>query len=442
MSLSHHPSIVKNGLVAYFDAANPKSYPAGQDPYVSGVNLLFDGESLVDKSAKTQSFTNNGSVAVSTTQKKFGNSSLYFSGRTADGGSNSYLSFAANSDFGFGSGNWTVETWFYKTTPLASLDVLFDNRVGLGGAGGYVSGVALYVQAGVVKTGNDAERLAGATIATGVWNHLMISRSGNNIYLGVNGTVVSAAFSTTLHSAPQLYVGNSVVSEYAGGYMDDYRVTKGFARYTTNYTVPTGPNALTGAVTDLTKNKINATLTRSPIYSSFGQGSFLLNETASSAIIFSDSALYSLAENFTTDLWFRGSTTQVWFGIHYLLDMRTSHAGSEKHFSVNVTAQQLKYYTNTGEILASSRTMLPNIWYNMIITKNNNNLISLYFNGVFESSYTHSVAFDSTTKLRIGHINNVATPDMYVASFKYYNRVLSGSEVLQNYNATKSRYGY
>jgi len=439
MSLSHHPSIVKNGLVAYFDAANPKSYPAGQDPYVSGVNLLFDGESLVDKSAKTQSFTNNGSVAVSTVQKKFGNSSLYFSGRTADGGSNSYLSFAANSDFGFGSGNWTVETWFYKTTPLASLDVLFDNRVG---AGGNVSGVALYVQAGVVKTGNDAERLAGATIATGVWNHLMISRSGNNIYLGVNGTVVSAAFSTTLHSAPQLYVGNSVIGEYAGGYMDDYRVTKGFARYTANYTVPTGPNALTGTVTDLTKNKINATLTRSPIYSSFGQGSFLLNETANSAIIFSDSALYSLAENFTTDLWFRGSTTLGWFGIHYLLDMRTSYPGSEKHFSVSVTNRQLNYYTNTGEILASSRTMLPDIWYNMIITKNNNNLISLYFNGVFESSYTHSVAFDSTTKLRIGHINNVATPDMYVASFKYYNRVLSGSEVLQNYNATKSRYGY
>ena len=442
MSLSHHPSIVKNGLVAYFDAANPKSYPAGQDPYVSGVNLLFDGEALTDKSAKTQTFTNNGTVTVSTAQKKFGNSSLYFSGRTADGGSNSYLSFAANSDFGFGTGNWTVETWFYKTTPLASLDVLFDNRVGLGGAGGYVSGVALYIQAGVVKTGNNAERLAGATIATGVWNHLMISRSGNNIYLGVNGTVVSAAFSTTLHSAPQLYVGNSVVNEYAGGYIDDYRVTKGFARYTANYTVPAGPNTLTGAVTDLTKNKINATLTRSPTYSSFGQGSFLLNSTANSAIIFSDSTLYSLAENFTTDLWFRGSTTLAWYGIHFLLDMRASYAGSEKHFSVNVTSQQLKYYTNTGEVLASSRTILPDVWYNMTITKNNNNLISLYFNGVFESSYTHSTAFDSTTKLRIGHINNVATPDMYVASFKYYNKVLSGSEVLQNYNATKSRYGY
>lgn len=439
MSLSHHPNIVRNGLVAYFDAANPKSYPAGQDPYVSGVNLLFDGESLVDKSAKTQSFTNNSSVTVSTTQKKFGNSSLYFSGRTADGGSNSYLSFAANSDFGFGSGDWTVETWFYKTTPLGSLDVLFDNRVG---AGTNVSGVALYVQAGVVKTGNNAERLAGATIATGVWNHLMISRSGNNIYLGVNGTVVSTAFSTTLHSAPQLYIGNSVVSEYAGGYMDDYRVTKGFARYTANYTAPTLPNVLTGTVTDLTKNKINATLTRSPTYSSFGQGSFLLSETATSAIIFSDSTLYSLAENFTTDLWFRGSTTLGWYDIHYLLDMRASHAGSAKHFSVNITNRELKYYTNSGEVSASSRTMLPNIWYNMIITKNNNNLISLYFNGVFESSYTHPVAFDSTTKLRIGHINNVATPDMYVPSFKYYNKVLSNAEVLQNYNATKSRYGY
>ena len=42
MSLSHHPSIPRNGLVFYSDPANFKSYPAGQDSYVNNVSLILD----------------------------------------------------------------------------------------------------------------------------------------------------------------------------------------------------------------------------------------------------------------------------------------------------------------------------------------------------------------------------------------------------------------
>lgn len=431
MSLSHHPNIVRNGLVAYFDAANPKSYPAGQDPYVSGVNLLFDGESLVDKSAKTQSFTNNSSVTVSTTQKKFGNSSLYFSGRTADGGSNSYLSFAANSDFGFGSGDWTVETWFYKTTPLASLDVLFDNRVGLGGAGGYVSGVALYVQAGVVKTGNNAERLAGATIATGVWNHLMISRSGNNIYLGVNGTVVSTAFSTTLHSAPQLYIGNSVVSEYAGGYMDDYRVTKGFARYTANYTVPTLPNVLTGTVTDLTKNKYLTTLTSGPTYSNNA-----INLSGTSQYLAVNGGMPSgTSTAFTFECWVRVTDLASYRAI-------TRTAGGLDIGVVQTTGAVTCDQTAVTNIcITPSGAVVAGVWTHIAVTRTTGNLYTIYINGISRASGTN--AFTVTTATTIGFSAFSASHYFKGAMsiIKNYSRDLSANEILQNYNATKSRYG-
>ena len=432
MSLSHHPNIVRNGLVAYFDAANPKSYPAGQDPYVSGVNLLFDGESLVDKSAKTQSFTNNSSVTVSTTQKKFGNSSLYFSGRTADGGSNSYLSFAANSDFGFGSGDWTVETWFYKTTPLASLDVLFDNRVGLGGAGGYVSGVALYIQDGAVKTGNNAPRLVGGTIATGVWNHLMISRSGNNIYLGVNGTVVSTAFSTTLHSAPQLYIGNSVVSEYAGGYMDDYRVTKGFARYTANYTVPTLPNVLTGTVTDLTKNKYLTTLTSGPTYSNNA-----INLSGTSQYLAVNGGMPSgTSTAFTFECWVRVTDLASYRAI-------TRTAGGLDIGVIQTTGAVTCDQTAVANICATpSGAVVAGVWTHIAVTRTTGNLYTIYINGVSRASGTN--AFTVTKATTIGYsafsASHYFKGDMSI--IKNYNTNLSANEILQNYNATKSRYGY
>ena len=432
MSLSHHPNIVRNGLVAYFDAANPKSYPAGQDPYVSGVNLLFDGESLVDKSAKTQSFTNNSSVTVSTTQKKFGNSSLYFSGRTADGGSNSYLSFAANSDFGFGSGDWTVETWFYKTTPLGSLDVLFDNRVG---AGANVSGMALYIQAGVVKTGNDAERLAGATIATGVWNHLMISRSGNNIYLGVNGTVVSAAFSTTLHSAPQLYIGNSVVSEYAGGYMDDYRVTKGFARYTANYTVPAATFSLPGRITDLTTNKVIGTLTNGPTYS----GGSLVFDGTNDYITSPTSTLFNFATgDFTIEMWVYPTSVKTFS----LLDFRINETNPNGNaFVIGTSASNLwVVYQNGNQI--TGPTVVANQWTQVVVNRVGT-AVKMFLNGAqIGSTWTTSNSFtDGAFVLGTDYPLNARFFQGRLSSVKIYKgKGLSNNEILQNYNALKGRF--
>ena len=454
MSLSHHPNIVRNGLVAYFDAANPKSYPAGQDPYVSGVNLLFDGESLVDKSAKTQSFTNNSSVTVSTTQKKFGNSSLYFSGRTADGGSNSYLSFAANSDFGFGSGDWTVETWFYKTTPLASLDVLFDNRVG---AGTNVSGVALYVQAGVVKTGNNAERLAGATIATGVWNHLMISRSGNNIYLGVNGTVVSAAFSTTLHSAPQLYIGNSVVSEYAGGYMDDYRVTKGFARYTANYTVPAATFSLPGRITDLTTNKGVGSFIGSGIsYSSTNAGIVTLDGSNGYGVL-PNTLTIGPTSTFTLCAWVNYiSRPTGGVARRSVLDQSVNTNDFEPILGFPYTYSASKMGLEVGkagvasQIAYSANTNNLDQWYYLTgLFKNGS--ADFYINGVYQSSVTYSATVNSATanskNWGIGGVffnGTIVGPyaNCKVGPIQVYNRNLASGEIFQNYNATKSRYGY
>lgn len=83
-----------------------------------------------------------------------------------------------------------------------------------------------------------------------------------------------------------------------------------------------------------------------------------------------------------------------------------------------------------------------NNWYHiMAVTSGSNNYI--YFNGRLVSSAVKTATYASTTlPLTIGyqgsfhyrHIGNISIA-------KVYNRGLTATEVLQNYNATKSRYG-
>jgi len=59
MSLSHHPSIVKNGLVLCIDAANTKSYPRAGTSWTG----LFQNKAVGTMTNCTFSSGNQGSIA-------------------------------------------------------------------------------------------------------------------------------------------------------------------------------------------------------------------------------------------------------------------------------------------------------------------------------------------------------------------------------------------
>ncbi len=65
---------------------------------------------FVDNSPVTKSFTVNGNSQISTAQSKFGSSSLLLDG-TGD-----YLSSPSNADYAFGTGDFTIECWAYRST--------------------------------------------------------------------------------------------------------------------------------------------------------------------------------------------------------------------------------------------------------------------------------------------------------------------------------------
>lgn len=86
-----------------------------------------------------------------------------------------------------------------------------------------------------------------------------------------------------------------------------------------------------------------------------------------------------------------------------------------------------------------------NTWYHMAYTLTSTNTLCLYVNGALRLRDTTSLTLtrgDTTTPLRVGYSANNSTYLIgQVSHFSLYNRILDQNEILQNYVATKGRFG-
>jgi hypothetical protein len=84
--------------------------------------------------------------------------------------------------------------------------------------------------------------LGTPSISTGAWNHFAFVRNGSVITLYVNGvstgTTATAYTLAALSTSYYFKIGGDTTN-FFNGYMDDFRITKGVARYTTTFTPPT-----------------------------------------------------------------------------------------------------------------------------------------------------------------------------------------------------------
>lgn len=172
----------------------------------------------------------NGNTVLSSVQSKFGGFSIALDG-TGD-----FLSVASNTDFGFGTSDFTIEGWFWKNT--ATQMVLFDTRTsGASQFSVYVESNAagnlrLFVNGSYVLTSSN-------NMTTGAWNHVAISRAVGVTRFFINGAVSTNTYADTndYGTTKPLVIG----ATWAGGtsvagFVDEVRVSKGVARYTNTFT--------------------------------------------------------------------------------------------------------------------------------------------------------------------------------------------------------------
>ena len=193
-------------------------------------------EVLNARSAKAVTF--NGNAQLDTAVKKFGSASL------ALDGTNDSISVPSSGDLGFGTNtDFTIEFWAYANTTGLSSATLFDLRTD----GTDAEGISLaFRAAGEVdmRVGTTtAITGSGAGIATGVWKHYALAREGTNTRLFVDGTQrgIKTSDTTDYGASKGLVIGADFdgTSNSVTGWIDDFRVEYGVAKYTAAFTAPT-----------------------------------------------------------------------------------------------------------------------------------------------------------------------------------------------------------
>jgi len=213
-----------------------QKYPTN-DPDFSSVSLLLHGNgtngstTIVDSSLSPKTVTAIGNAQISTAQSKFGGVSIAF-----DGSGDSLVAPASISHFG--TGDFTIELWIYRNS--ATTHGIQEARTGTTATPWlwYFNGSNLefYNGTGYPTTG---------TVPNSQWVHIAVSRSSGIVRQFINGNKESedtiTTNLTTAASDTLLMDARDVGADIFNGYIDEYRVTSGVARYTANFTPPTAP---------------------------------------------------------------------------------------------------------------------------------------------------------------------------------------------------------
>ena len=195
--------------------------------YLSGPVWGFS--TVFDRSAK--SAIAYSSAVTSTSDKKFGSSSLLCTGNATD-----LVEVLSDVDFQFGSGNYTIEAWI---NPISFTGNTIETIVSKGTTNSdafrmYLSksGSNYYLTA---RHGNTVA--TGSTvISSGVWTNITVVHSGTNLKVYINGLLDGSATgaSDNVNNTDPLNIGSDGTNNFVG-YIDELRISN-VARYSGTFT--------------------------------------------------------------------------------------------------------------------------------------------------------------------------------------------------------------
>jgi hypothetical protein len=158
------------------------------------------------------------------------------------GNSSTNLSIPNDADFRFGTGDFTVE-WFFYQTANGGVGRVFS-------VGSFPSAtLAFSIQSSsAVLYVNGTDATVGSIPVVGQFNHYAVCRSGSDLRVFLNGTQLGSTITSTAdlnNTTDVLRIGNESTvafgTTYVGGFLTNFRWIKGSALYTSTFVVPTVP---------------------------------------------------------------------------------------------------------------------------------------------------------------------------------------------------------
>jgi hypothetical protein len=231
--------IVK-GTAVYTSAFTPPTAPLTAITNTQLLLSLTNGQ--IFDNGMMNNFITAGSAQVSTSVVKYGTGSIFING------SGNYLTMPSTVTLGFGTSDFTIEGWLYLVSTSSYSTIISNRTSDTDNTAGRWS-VAVRTSAFEFFSGG-SQIVSSGTVSTSTWTHFAVSRSSGSLRLFLNGTQVGSttSFTTSLSTLAASIGANGAGTEPLTGYIDELRITNGFARYTSNFTAPTSQFPSTGPI--------------------------------------------------------------------------------------------------------------------------------------------------------------------------------------------------
>jgi hypothetical protein len=212
------------------------------------------------------------------------------------------------------------------------------------------------------------------------------------------------------------------------------------------YFDPSNPSSYSGTgttINDLSGNGLNGTMSNITFTSPY----FTYNGTSSQIQVADNPLLEPGSGDWTMEVWVNQSV----LGNDVVLG-KFNNGGLSANVSYSIRTTNTTYYTQIGNgvgvVNSTNYTGTIGTWYQIVYVFTNiaTNTLQTFVNGVSIGSVAHSLAsvLNSTNPLYIGSYNGGEYSQWFdgrIGITRLYNSALTSSQVLQNFNADKSKYG-
>jgi hypothetical protein len=222
-------------------------------------------------------------------------------------------------------------------------------------------------------------------------------------------------------------------------------VTDGLVLYLDAANTKSYPGSGT-AWSDISRGGNNGTLVNGPTFDSGNGGSIVFDGVDDRVNLSASPLIQNLTANFTFQAFVKFTTS----GGQYSIFTKGGTFGTGWTVYLRQGPQFSLIGNNTSNVSSGLLAPTPaggvavNNWYHITYTYNQSTVIS-YINGIQSTTSNYSQNFNSTgTTPYIGWDSTLGNPDYWpgnISNINLYNRALSAQEILQNYNATKTRFG-
>jgi len=224
------------------------------DPYFADVVLLlhFDGEDggqvFTDSSSRNHVPSNINQVGeTETSVVLFGTASGYFNG--------GFLWYDNSPDWAMGAGDWTVEVQVqFQSNSMAKRNILFGQADFQGGnhCFGITKTEADFMSCTVTTNAGEYVITGTTKVIAGQWYAVALERQGATLVLYLDGNIEGTIAITGAIPVEPWHFGIAIAGEDTNnqppsfgtqllGFLDEFRLTKGVARYTGGYIPQSAP---------------------------------------------------------------------------------------------------------------------------------------------------------------------------------------------------------